>query len=73
MTVDQEGHTEASQGPVQQAFEGGMVGLVEIVDPLQRFLHRQALGVDFLAVADHASDRAEATRDPNRARVDIGR
>ena len=50
-----------------------MVRLVEIVDPLQRFLNRQALGVDFLAVADHASDRAEAASDANRARIDIGR
>ena len=49
-----------------------MVGLVEVVDTLQRFFDRQALGIDFLAVADDAGDGAEAAGDANRARVDIG-
>ena len=50
-----------------------MVGLVEVVDALQRFLHGHALGVDLLAVADDARDGSEPTGDANRARVDIGR
>ncbi len=50
-----------------------MVGLVEALDAPQRFRDRNALIVNFLRVADHARDRAQAPGNPHRARIGEGR
>ena len=46
-----------------------VIGLVEAVDPPQRFGDGNALIVDFLGVADDAGDRAEAAGNPHRAGI----
>ena len=50
-----------------------MKGLVDQVDPSQRRVDGQGVGVDFLALRDDARDRAEAAGDAHRADVGIGR
>ena len=46
---------------------------MEAVDTAERFANRDALIVDLLGVADHASDGAEAAGDTHRAGIGEGR
>jgi hypothetical protein len=46
-----------------------VIGLVEVLDPPQRVVDRDALVVDFLRIADHARHGAETARDAHRARI----
>ena len=50
-----------------------MIGLVEPLDPPEALVDAEPGAVDLLPVGDDARDRAEAARDPHRARVGEGR
>ena len=49
-----------------------MVGLVQALDALEGLVDRDALAVDFLGVADHARDRAQAASDAHGAGIGKG-
>ena len=69
MAIDQNGGAEIALQPHEHAPQRAMIGLVEAVDPPQRFGDRNALIVDFLGVADHARHGAEPAGDPHRAGI----
>ena len=59
-------------GARHQRFKHGVIGLVEGLDPRQPFGERNAVGVDGLALGNHAGNRAETSCDAQRARVGVG-
>jgi hypothetical protein len=69
MAVDHDHGSERLMGLVDQPPQRAVIGFVERLDPPQRFVDVQPLAIDFLPVADHARDGAEAAGDPHRARV----
>ena len=69
MTIDQDRGSEIALDAREQAPQGAVVGLVQPFDAPDRVVDRDALAVDFLGVADHAGDGAEAARHPHRTGV----
>ena len=69
MAVDQHGGAEIAVNAGEQPAQRPVIGLVEALDPADGVVHRNALGVDFLGVADHACDRAKPARDPHRTGI----
>jgi hypothetical protein len=53
----------------EQPAQRAVIGLVQALDARQRIVHRDALVVDFLGVADHPRHRAEAARHPHRTGI----
>ena len=56
-------------GLVDQPPQRTVIRLVERLDPPERVVDGKPLAIDFLPVADHARDGAEAAGDPHRARI----
>ena len=56
-------------GLVDQPPQRPVIRLVERLDPPQRVVDGKPLAIDFLPVADHARDGAEAAGDPHRAGI----
>ena len=69
MAIDQDGGAEIALQPHEQPPQRAVIGLIQAVDPPQRFADGNALIVDFLCVADHARHRAEPARYPHRAGI----
>ena len=57
----------------EQAAERAVVGFVKPLDAADCIVHRNAVAVDLLRIADHPRNRAESARHPHRAGVGEGR
>ena len=73
VAIDQHRRAEIAVDPGEQPPQRAVIGLVEALDAAERVVDRDALVVDFLGVADHARDGAEAAGDPHRAGIGEGR
>ena len=69
MAIHQDHGSERLMRLVDQPPQRTVIGLVERLDPAQRLVDAKPLAIDFLAVADHARNGAEAAGDPHRARI----
>ena len=72
MAVDQHGGAEIAVQLGEQAPQRAVIGLVEALDAGERIVHRNALVVDFLGVADHPRHGAEPAGHPHRAGIGEG-
>ena len=72
MAVDQDGGAEIAMQLGEQSPQRAVIGLVEALDAGERIVHRDALVVDFLCVADHPRHGAEPARHPHRAGIGEG-
>ncbi len=73
MAIDQNGGAEVAVQLGEQAPQRPMIRLVEAFDAAQGVVHRNALVVDFLRVADHPRHGAQAPGHPHRAGIGKGR
>jgi hypothetical protein len=69
VAIHKDDRSEGLMGLVDQPSQRAMIGFVEQFDPAERIIHAETLTIYFLAVADHARDSAETTRDPHRSRI----
>ena len=69
MAVEQHREPEPSARALDQGLQLRMIGPVQRLDPTKAVRDRDRLFVDRLGVADHAGNRAEPDRDPQRAGV----
>ena len=72
MAVDQNAISEFHNGLGEQAPQGGVIGLVDMIDAGERFFRAEWAGVDFLIFRDNLRNRAEAVGDPCGAGVGKG-
>ena len=72
MAVEKNCDAKVASAPLEQFIERGVIGFVQLLDPGQRDIETQRLGIDLFLIGDDAGYGAKSADDADCLRVGIG-